>query len=102
MQTVQFPQVPVYTEGTVKGDRFIKDRQHVHFVYDGVQLVSEAGKKKKRRNEKITFIFTGIITIYTVYKTKVNKPRFFYAADCSGQNKCSITVKRFHERPASA
>lgn len=76
MQTVQFPRVPVYTEGTVKGDRFIKDRQHVHFIYDGVQLVSEAGKKKKERNEKITFNFTGIITIYTVYKTKVNKPWF--------------------------
>lgn len=57
MQTVQFPRVPVYTEGTVKGDRFIKDRQHVHFVYDGVQLVSEAGKKKKEKEMKRSHSF---------------------------------------------
>lgn len=37
--------IPVYTEDTVKGDRFIKDCQHVHFIYDGVELIS------KSRNE---------------------------------------------------
>lgn len=32
----------------MKGDRFIKDRQHVHFIYDGVKLISKAAKGQEK------------------------------------------------------
>lgn len=45
--------VPVYAEDTAKGDRFLKDRQHVHLVHDGVQLISAAVEEKKERGKML-------------------------------------------------
>lgn len=62
--------VPVYTEDTVKGDRFIKDRQHVHFIYDGMERISKAGNGEGKDNINIystTLINLGFVLLMIVY-----------------------------------
>lgn len=62
--------VPVYAEDTLKGDRFIKDRQHVHLIHNGVQLVPAAGRRGNRGK------------VINIHKAGINKTRCFIADDC--------------------
>ncbi len=54
----------------MKGDRFIKDRQHVHFIYDGMELISTAGNGAGKDNINIhstALINLGFVLLMIVY-----------------------------------
>lgn len=54
----------------MKGDRFIKDRQHVHFIYDGMELISKAGNWEGIHNINIystALINLGFVLLMIVY-----------------------------------
>lgn len=53
MQKLGVGTVPVDTKNTVEGDGFIKDRQHVHFIYNGVEFISKAGQGGEKYNINI-------------------------------------------------
>lgn len=54
----------------MKGDRFIKDCQHIQFINDSVELVSKAGncgEKDDVNLHSVALINLGFILLMTVY-----------------------------------
>lgn len=54
----------------MKGDRFIKDREHVQFIYDGVEFISRV--RGERRKDHKNIYTAAIISIGFVLLMIVN------------------------------